>query len=159
MCPGLLRFTFIQRSLVTHDSCSQTLSGYTKVKAGPSSSNSPLLSTVYFSICQCEINYATFFFSFASLFDLWVHFVVCCSFCAVTYQKKERFFFLCKGTKSFSMCKTKGRMLKYKTSRKICYISSLAKVICKISFIFKDFLSACVTARLSMFLCFLQQNL
>lgn len=50
-------------------------------------------------------------------------------------------------------------MLKYKTSRKNTYISSLAKVICKISLIFKDFLTACVMARISMFICFLQQNL
>lgn len=83
-------------------SCSYTVRGAQrlKVKAGPSSSSSPLLSIVYFSICQCEINYATFFFSFAYLFDLWIHFVVCCSFCAVTYQKRKMFF-LCKGTKSF----------------------------------------------------------
>lgn len=44
---------------------------FSKVKAGPSSSNSPLLSTVstvYVYICQCEMNYATFFFSHLLIF-------------------------------------------------------------------------------------------
>lgn len=33
MCPGCLRFTFIQGSLVTHDSCSSTVSGYTTLQS------------------------------------------------------------------------------------------------------------------------------
>lgn len=65
-----------------------------KEEVEPSSSNSPLLPTVsFFSICQCEMNYATFSFShLLTFFDLWIHFVVCCSFCAVTYQKRKMFF-------------------------------------------------------------------
>lgn len=80
----------------------------------PSSSSSPLLPTVCFSLCQCEMNYATifFFFSFAYLFNVWVYFIVCCSFCAVTYQKKERCFFNVKKQDAvFLMCKSKVECL------------------------------------------------
>lgn len=104
MCPGFLWFTFIRHSLVTHDSRSHTVSGYTifQSKSRPqffqqSATLHSLHSLrLYLSMWNELCNF--FFFSFAYLFDLWIHFVVCCSFCAVTYQKRKMFF-LCKGTK------------------------------------------------------------
>lgn len=69
-----------------------------------------------------------FVFLFASLFDVWVHFVVCCSFRAVTYhKKKERCFFYVTEQKNNYMCKIKGRVLKYKTSRKYVIFPPLPK--------------------------------
>lgn len=54
------------------------------------------------------------------------------------------------------MCKFKGRMFKYKKREKIYFLPCQSDMQL---FLFKKIFTACVMARLSMFLCFLQENL
>lgn len=101
MCPAFIWFTFIWH--IQHE----------QLTGAPGSSNSTPLPTVC-TFLFVNVNWIMqpFFFSVAYLLNVWVDFVVCCSFCAVTYQKKKMFF-LCKETRcSFSpMCKPRVERL------------------------------------------------
>lgn len=116
MCFGFLWVTFIHLKL--HTQWVQRLPKWKK--GGPSSSNSPLLSTSLLFYLSMWNELCNFFFSHLLMF-LTCGFILLsvALFCAVTYQKKkERCFFYVKEQKDFLMCKIKGRVLKYKISRK-----------------------------------------
>ena len=83
-------------------------------------------------------------------------FIVCCSLCAVTYQKekKERCFFNVKKQDAvFLMCKSKVECL---NREKIYFLPCQSYMQI---FLLKKIFTACVMATISMFLCFLQENL
>lgn len=79
---------------------------FQKVKAGLSSSSSPLLSTVCFSICQCEMNYAIYFFVFYLLLFLTCGFILLSVALFVQWhiKKKERCFFYVTEQKNKTIC-------------------------------------------------------
>lgn len=60
MCPGFLWFTFIQHILATRDSVSRCTT-FQSENRPQFFQQSTTLHSLYFSICQCEMNYATFF--------------------------------------------------------------------------------------------------
>lgn len=99
------------------------------------------------------MNYANFFL-FASCFDYWIHFYLLLFLYGNVSKKKQRFScsenFFFKG-----FVKIKGRALKYKSSRKNIIFPPSPKSYANL----QDFLTACVLAIISMFLCFIQQNL
>lgn len=96
MCPAFLRFTFIQRSLVTQASCGYTAVEFVTltVKAVPCQQSTTLQHSAFLFVNVNSIM-QPFYSHLLLFFDLWVHFVVCCSFCAVAYIKKD-IFYLCK---------------------------------------------------------------
>lgn len=124
MCPGFLWFTFIQRPLVTHDSCSYTVSGYTTLqsKSRPQFfQQSTTLHSLLFLFVNVKWIMQLFFFSHLLIFLTCGFILLSVALFVQWHIKKERCFFYVKEQKVvffFSMCKIKGRMSKYKTSRK-----------------------------------------
>lgn len=100
-----------------------------KVKTGPSSSSSPLLSTVCFSICQCEMNYATFFLILLIFLTCGLILLSVALFVQWHIKKKkkmERCFFYVKEQKAvlgfFSMCKSRVECWNIRLAEKIYFL-------------------------------------
>lgn len=127
----------VLQSVVTPDSCGCTQSTFT---VSPT-----VLPTVHYSpqsaFLSVNVNWImqfSFFSQFAFLFNLWVHFAVYCSFCAVAYKKKRNTFFFIYVKEQIVFNCVKARVECWITQLAEKFVSSLAKVICKVCFIFKD---------------------
>lgn len=154
MCPGFLWFTFT-RWLVTHNCWNYTASGYNTFQSKSRSQFFQQSTTLHCLLFYLSMWNELCNFFFLICLSFWLVDLFCCLLlflCSDISKKKD--VFLCKGTKNVFFQCVKSRVECWNVRLTEKKISSLAKVICKISLIFKDFLTACVMARISMLLCF-----